>query len=56
MQTERRKDPQDANRPQGSQPKDKSRQDDQQRRDEAAGESSGEAPMDPQDEKFIESK
>ena len=46
----------DGKPPEGSQPKDKSKRDDQQRRDQASTEGSGDSPMDPQDENFIESK
>jgi hypothetical protein len=42
--------------PAGAQPAHKSEKEDEKRRDVGKSESSGDAPMDPADEKFIDSK
>jgi hypothetical protein len=46
----------EADRPAGSQPTRKSKPEDEKLREEGKSESTGDAPMDPADESFIESK
>jgi hypothetical protein len=46
----------EADHPPGSQPTRKSKRDDEELREESKSESTGDAPMDPADESFIESK
>ena len=46
----------EGDRPAGSQPTRKSKRDDEELREEGKSESTGDAPMDPADESFIESK